>query len=635
VFRFLLILLLSTALVIIQWLIGGTRPAFAFPAYALLAAAAIVSMAGLRRPSLQPSAPALLSALAFGGYVLGRAWLSPMVYLAGRDLTLAAAALAVYLLVALHLGSIRERTWLVGALLLIALGEVVIGSLQAGQIELPWLVLSPDLFIVSTEHVRELQRATGTLVNPNHFAGFLEMTGALALGFACWSRWHFVARLAAWATAAACYYGVLLSSSRGGYFSAGASLLVFAGLGIWMFYVARRRYLITSLVVGTLIVATLGGLVFVLGSTQKRVQVRFAQDWKDDMRNVNWEAARRQAELEPWWGTGAGTHLVYGRLFRDPILTSDPIHAHNDYLETLAEYGRVGLGLALLFALIHLVNGVARAYAVADRHLYRRGVPASNTLALQLGALAALVAMLIHSVVDFNLHVPGNALTLAALLGVLAGSPRGRETVPGVFSPTFFSRLVLVGLGIGLAVLITPRWKGERLSEEARIALRAGEYKRASIVAMQASIAQPDNPYNWFYLGEAYRVMAEAMPVRHLKEKHFTDAVDAYAKAGTIFPEDENFWVRMAQALDGLGRFDEAARAYRKAIALDPHLVHLHFLYSKHLELKGLPKLALQVRQERAQVTKQDSPEILEWFDAIEKESRREAEPASQPTPPQ
>ncbi len=623
-FRFFQILLLSATLVVIQWWIGGTRPVFAFPAYLLLAVAAIGTVTGWRRASLQVSAPALLSALAFGGYVLARAWFSPVAYLAMRDLLLAGAALAVYLLVALHLTSIRDRTVIAGVLLLIALGEVVIGALQAGQIKLPWLVFSPDYFLVPTENVHEIQRATGTLVSANHFAGFLEMTGALALGFACWSRWRFVARLAAWVVAAACYYGVLISLSRGGAASAGVSLVVFVGISIWMFYVTRRRYLFLSMGVGTLVVVALGGLLFLLASEQAGVQARLALDWREDMRHVNWAAAQRQAELAPWLGTGAGTHLIYGRLFRSPMLFHDPIHAHSDYLETLAEYGRVGLGLALLFVLIHGINGVWRAHVVADRHLFRRGMRRSNTLALQLGALAALAAMLAHSVVDFNLHIPGNALTLAALLGVLASSARGREVIPGPLSLTALSRLLLVGLGIGLVLLIAPQWKGERLSEKARVALREGEYKKSSLLAVQAALAQPGNPYNWFYLGEAYRAMAQVMPVRHLKERHYGDALDAYAKGRVAFPDDENLWIRTAQVLDGLERYDEAAAAYRKAMSLDPHLVLFYLFYADHLKLRGQEALAAIVRRERWRVAKMSSAEIGEWLDEIDQKARQQ-----------
>src|SRR5205814_187984 len=63
----------------------------------------------------------------------------------------------------------------------------------------------------------------------------------------------------------------------------------------------------------------------------------------DVSRMQMWQAAWKQFRLQPAVGTGSGTYLYYGRQFRHPGLQTDPTHAHNDYLELLAEYGIVGI----------------------------------------------------------------------------------------------------------------------------------------------------------------------------------------------------------------------------------------------------------------------------------------------------
>jgi O-antigen ligase len=83
-----------------------------------------------------------------------------------------------------------------------------------------------------------------------------------------------------------------------------------------------------------------------------------------------------------------------------PMNTVD--YAHNDYLQYLAELGLVGFLLAL---------------GVLGRCLYwmSRGLGRSRLVA---GAFGAVAAMGAHSLVDFNLYIPANALVLAWILGM-------------------------------------------------------------------------------------------------------------------------------------------------------------------------------------------------------------------------
>src|SRR5271169_5271962 len=107
-------------------------------------------------------------------------------------------------------------------------------------------------------------------------------------------------------------------------------------------------------------------------------------------------------------------------------------HVHNDYVEALAETGLLGglCGLAFLFLLFR----EARKSFVAEQGHFSR--------ALHAGAIAAVCGLLLHSWVDFNLHIPSNAI-LFLVQAYLATSPplpsempmtrhlvRSREPVP-------------------------------------------------------------------------------------------------------------------------------------------------------------------------------------------------------------
>lgn len=75
-------------------------------------------------------------------------------------------------------------------------------------------------------------------------------------------------------------------------------------------------------------------------------------------------------------------------------------HSHNDYVEALAETGVIGGLFGALFLVV--------LFAEAWTRLKQANSPLD--LALHIGALAACCGLLVHSLVDFNLHIPSNAL---------------------------------------------------------------------------------------------------------------------------------------------------------------------------------------------------------------------------------
>jgi O-antigen ligase len=102
----------------------------------------------------------------------------------------------------------------------------------------------------------------------------------------------------------------------------------------------------------------------------------------------------------PVLGTGLGTlQLVfppYDSLYDGKIVN----HSHNDYLEALAETGSLG-GLCCLWFLCVLV---------AESWRGLRNVGSSFGAAVNLSGLVGCSGFLAHSLVDFNLHIPANAL---------------------------------------------------------------------------------------------------------------------------------------------------------------------------------------------------------------------------------
>jgi O-antigen ligase len=126
----------------------------------------------------------------------------------------------------------------------------------------------------------------------------------------------------------------------------------------------------------------------------------------------------------PIVGTGLGTYLyaypMYEKKYSGDLLD----HAHNDYLELLAEGGIVGGGLMIIFA-FGALGVLFLRWARRNDH-FVRGVG--------LGCLAGIAAILIHSLTDFNLHITANAVlfvTLYALgMRVVGLDPARKITQP-------------------------------------------------------------------------------------------------------------------------------------------------------------------------------------------------------------
>jgi len=576
-------LLLAATLVLIQCLIGGPLLAYSFPPYAIAGVAAALSLVSLRRPVPKPSLWCLGSTLLFAGYVFARAWVSPHAQLARTDAYMVAACLIVYLLTALHLTESRHRNWVVAALFAMAAVHVGVGLLQFKE---------GQGFMLFGFHrgTTYEYRGSGQLFCPNHLAGYLETLILFALSLTFWSRCQVATKMLTAYLALFCLMGMAITGSRGGYLSLMFGLLVFVGLSLWVVRIYKAgRFALTLLITVVALVLFLGSTVgIMMNSKVIRERLHRIGTASEDVRWYNWLAAIDQFKLSPVLGTGSGTHLYYGRLFRRQQIQTDPQHVHGDYLELLAEYGLVGGALGALFLFTHLSGGLSAVRQVTLRRLCNTFDTArSDTLALSLGAVTAVAALMAHSVVDFNMHIPGNALVFAFIFGMLA-NPGTDPVVKGrARVPLLVARIALVAMGIALLVSIATRYQSENLTNQARIAMKAGEYDECMRLAKLALERDPTNADASFYLGEAYRATGANMPSYPVRQHYFEQAIDAYRKGLAYFPENENLWVRMGQCLDGIYEFGEAEEAYLSAIKTDPNLGILYAYYAAHLRLAG------------------------------------------------
>ncbi|MEQ1438052.1 O-antigen ligase family protein [Fontimonas sp. SYSU GA230001] len=331
---------------------------------------------------------------------------------------LSAGYCCLYVLIVLSCCGDRRRMGLVlGVVATAGLFQALYGSLMTLS-GLEWG------FFEAKQHYRRV--ATGTFVNRNHLAGYLELAGAAALGLiladlgssgaqrslrqralaliALLFSTKMRARLALIVMAIA----LVLTRSRMGNVAFVSSLCLCAMLFILL---RHRRYALRAFALFASIVA-IDILVVSNWYGLDRVIQRLEQtDLSSDSRAVFLRHA--PPAIDAYWTTGAGlgTFAVAFAPYRSAELDPYFDHAHNDYIEFLIETGTVGCGLLAIFVLAHALH----ALAILVRR--RRRMAAAVAFA----ALMGMLAIAIHSTADFNLQIPANAATLLVLMALSAG----------------------------------------------------------------------------------------------------------------------------------------------------------------------------------------------------------------------
>lgn len=585
----LLLFLLAAAFAVMQLLLGGTRLLFALPADALLGLAAGLSILRWKRARSVPDGFCVVSAVLFAAAIVARGVLSPVPYLAWPDIFSVAGSLVVYLLVACHLTDPARRLGLLGVLLVLAMAQLLVGARQFTGGD-DFMLLRWDGSVLNFVRSAVYRgRASGLYICPNHLAGYLEVVGVLALAAALWARVRPWVRLLLGYGALVCLAGVLLTGSRGGMISVAVALGI-VGVGSLIRSRATAptafgRVLLLGLLGGTLLTAGAGGVLLKSQFLKNRAATTFDNA---DIRLLLWPAAVKQFTLSPAAGTGSGTYLYYGRQFRDPRVQSDPIHVHNDYLELLGEYGLLGVGALGLLLASHL-----RAGGRDFRSLLGGPAGPSNAAALNLGSLAGVGALLAHSAVDFNLHIPANAMLLAFACAVLANPGRalrpGAEPSPagtGVWRERW-PRLLLPVVGAALLAAAWPRFPGELWAERARVAVRDEHWLEGARLARRGLELETRNPDLYFYLGEARFGPARAAASPAVSRSFYLASVEAYTEGVQRFPQDSRLLMRLGLAQSMAGREAEALETLAGAVRWDPQSARVRAAHAFGLRRAG------------------------------------------------
>ncbi len=325
--------------------------------------------------------------------------------LAGGDLANILSCTALYYLVVNNVRTKLRMGIIAGTLIFTGFVIATIGLVQCSGYFIPSSGLKLDYAINLMRPKQYWGRVGGTFVCPNHFAGYLEMVIPFALGYVLFSKIPVGRKILMAFCGIVMTAGLLLSISRGGW-------VAFAVSAAFLFAMATRQKKVPVAAWLIPLVAVLVGVSVVLARSA-HVQERFAHSFsKEDASYLKrmhvWLDTMSLVRDHPLFGTGPGSFELAYREYRRPSVLLAIRYTHNDYLHILADYGAVGLAI--------LLSGVAafggRMWRAA-RKLKRR-----NDKALAYGVLAAVIALLVHSLIDFNMHIPSNAMTMAVIVGL-------------------------------------------------------------------------------------------------------------------------------------------------------------------------------------------------------------------------
>jgi len=317
-------------------------------------------------------------------------------------------------------------------LIVLASGEACFGLLQyLGKIQ--------HVFLGPGREVADV--ASGTFINRNHFAGFLEMSFPVVIAMAYglfysrirpaidsysgrWRKFFTHPRtpmfiLLLFAGAWLCL-GLIFSMSRGGIL---AMLITVAFLSVLTAVRHSRRRIQPVALLFVLLVA---GYAVWLGLDP--VLTRFERLMVE-------EAALAEGRLPVWkdtvdmicdfplLGVGLGNYRYAFLSYNETPMNVVYDHAHNDFLQYTAELG-IPAGFTLIVFVLAAIFFACRGFVRS---------PSVSRQAAHPGAVGGVFSILIHSVTDFNLQIPANmalfAVLLAAISAVLAEERAAAEAV--------------------------------------------------------------------------------------------------------------------------------------------------------------------------------------------------------------
>lgn len=547
-----------------------------------------------------------LSVILFTLYAIGRWLTSPTEYFSRLEILSVIAYAGIFLTCRYGL---RRRGYGVALLLMLS----VLGAFETGfgyylYQHSDWFPFGPTERL----QIHYLPRWIGTYGCPNHYGSLLVIAIGAALALGSFSKLSWPMRIVLFYLAGMMMFGVMGSGSRGTWLAFIA--LVFALLIFGLRHGTVRWWVPVTAAIA--LVASVIGLF----SLSSQVRGRFNETMDiiqsgalDTYVRIELDRdALRIARDYPIFGTGPGTFVFVHPRYQDSTFGYKAVLTHDDYLNCLADYGLIGFILAMFFVIA--VTFKYFSPLRSDQRWQDRALVATG--------FAAWAALLVHSTVDFNLHIPANAMLFFALTGMALGRLKGpeepsRSTIP----------FALLGRWLGWGIVVLSLAYG---AEAARTGVSDIIYEQAfnqaedvpsseSIRNAEAALQyDPINAQDLLFLGDLHRYIASRQTKLEDRVTEGQKALDYYQRALATNKLNDSIEARMGMTFDVMRRYSEAFFCYKSAVMNQPYDGQFWFWLGNHYWQRGLP-----IKAEQAYLLSEKCPHGFEASFEAEKELRQ------------
>lgn len=521
----------------------GAATLFALPAF-------------LRRTAGWESLYVLIPGIAISSWIVLRSYYSPIEEFATQDMLLVCMAVSTYIVFRSAGGCKASGNLLVGGIALILGASLLVIARQM-----------TDRSFSPVFPTGEMKAIRGFFGHYSYCASFLIPCALLLAGMALHGGFHFVIRVCLLVLAIGGLAAVVLTNSRGGVVGGGCGLvaLVFGSLLIGKR--EGKRWFVPVAILAPLLLV--GCAILFLGVLEGVQQNR---DKGGDLSGMLDNTIRLYLlgtvvsciSLHPWLGGGSRSFswecfqvwdvAAYGRGW------AKPEHVHNEFLQTVSEYGFIGGFLLVLFLGCVVVAFLAKTLG-NDR-------PEDDRLGdgWRIGGFAGFVGLFVHSQFEGIFRIPPGAILLALCLAATSAvipKPMERRR----FSPAGWL-LALCSLAT-MVPLFAYGWKGSAAAYALWPAFFSKEPLQAEekIQALTRGMAAwPTSPL-YHMRGTLHREIAAMENATYVSRlEHLYLALDDFKNASERHPFDPTNLLNQAGTLWLLEMNEEAEPLYRQAI---------------------------------------------------------------------
>ncbi len=260
----------------------------------------------------------------------------------------------------------------------------------------------------------DLSSPFGPFANHNHFAGYAELLIGLPIGLIVSNGVRKDERLFYGFVTVVIGVALVISLSRGGMigFLVGAIFIALLSTKLKKEHPARPSVMSSAMkgLAGVAIIAAIAASLVWIGADPVVNRIVDNKETLSSSRTWIWSGAWSVFTAHPITGAGLGSfQTVFPQRSEYDGSWGYVQQAHNDYLQVLADGGIIG-GVLMIWFMVLVLRDIFRGVRSHDPLL----------AGIALGCGGGIVALLVHSLIDFNLQLPSNSMLFLLLCSMAA-----------------------------------------------------------------------------------------------------------------------------------------------------------------------------------------------------------------------